>query len=285
MMNEKELNYLIKLLDDPDENIFKHVEKELLQQGNDIIKRLEDEWEQSFDALVQTRIETLISKINFYNVCQELRIWKLSGTYNLLQGLIIINKYQYPDLEDEVILQGIDEIKREVWLDMIYEMSPSEQVRMINNVLFNKFGFSGNTQNYHDPQNSFIGKVLETKKGNPLLLSCIYSIVAQKLDIPIYGVNLPKHFIVAFTDSTLGEEQDVLFYINPFNRGQIFGKRDVLAFLKQLNMPYDDFFMKPCTNEEILKRLIRNLISSYTQLGNQQKKEEMEELLKILEDA
>jgi len=285
MMNEKELNYLIKLLDDPDENIFKHVEKELLQQGNDIIKRLEDEWEQSFDALVQTRIETLISKINFYNVCQELRIWKLSGTYNLLQGLIIINKYQYPDLEDEVILQGIDEIKREVWLDMIYEMSPSEQVRMINNVLFNKFGFSGNTQNYHDPQNSFIGKVLETKKGNPLLLSCIYSIVAQKLDIPIYGVNLPKHFIVAFTDSTLGEEQDVLFYINPFNRGQIFGKRDVLAFLKQLNMPYDDFFMKPCTNEEILKRLIRNLISSYTQLGNQQKKEEMEELLKILGDA
>lgn len=285
MMNEKELNYLIKLLDDPDENIFKHVEKELLQQGNDIIKRLEDEWEQSFDALVQTRIETLISKINFYNVCQELRIWKLSGTYNLLQGLIILNKYQYPDLEDEVILQGIDEIKREVWLDMIYEMSPSEQVRMINNVLFNKFGFSGNTQNYHDPQNSFIGKVLETKKGNPLLLSCIYSIVAQKLDIPIYGVNLPKHFIVAFTDSTLGEEQDVLFYINPFNRGQIFGKRDVLAFLKQLNMPYDDFFMKPCTNEEILKRLIRNLISSYTQLGNQQKKEEMEELLKILGDA
>lgn len=285
MMNEKELNYLIKLLDDPDENIFKHVEKELLQQGNDIIKRLEDEWEQSFDALVQTRIESLISKINFYNVCQELRIWKLSGTYNLLQGLIIINKYQYPDLEDEVILQGIDEIKREVWLDMIYEMSPSEQVRMINNVLFNKFGFSGNTQNYHDPQNSFIGKVLETKKGNPLLLSCIYSIVAQKLDIPIYGVNLPKHFIVAFTDSTLGEEQDVLFYINPFNRGQIFGKRDVLAFLKQLNMPYDDFFMKPCTNEEILKRLIRNLISSYTQLGNQQKKEEMEELLKILGDA
>lgn len=282
MMNDKELNSLIKLLDDPDENIFEHVEKELLQQGNDIVKRLETEWEQAFDVLVQTRIEVLLSKINFNNVCQELRIWKISGTYNLLQGLIIINKYQFPDLNDDVIVQGIEEIKREVWLDMIYEMSPSEQVRMINNVLFNKFGFSGNTQNYHDPQNSFIGKVLETKKGNPLLLSCIYSIVAQKLDIPIFGVNLPKHFILAFTDSSLGEDNDILFYINPFNRGQIFGKRDVLAFLRQLNMPFDDFFMKPCNNEEIMKRLLRNLISSYNQMGNQQKKEEMEQLLNIL---
>lgn len=281
-MNDKELNSLIKLLDDPDENIFEHVEKELLQQGNDIVKRLETEWEQAFDVLVQTRIEVLLSKINFNNVCQELRIWKISGTYNLLQGLIIINKYQFPDLNDDVIVQGIEEIKREVWLDMIYEMSPSEQVRMINNVLFNKFGFSGNTQNYHDPQNSFIGKVLETKKGNPLLLSCIYSIVAQKLDIPIFGVNLPKHFILAFTDSSLGEDNDILFYINPFNRGQIFGKRDVLAFLRQLNMPFDDFFMKPCNNEEIMKRLLRNLISSYNQMGNQQKKEEMEQLLNIL---
>ncbi|KAF5277932.1 hypothetical protein FQR65_LT15898 [Abscondita terminalis] len=60
------------------------------------------------------------------------------------------------------------------------------------------FGLSGNTANYHDPQNSYLNKVLESKKGNPITLACIYCVIAQRLDIPIYGVNLPKHFVLAY---------------------------------------------------------------------------------------
>ncbi len=60
--------------------------------------------------------------------------------------------------------------------------------------------FSGNTTNHQDPQNSYIGQVLDTKKGNQISLASIYSIIAQKLDIPIYGVNLPQHFILAYLD-------------------------------------------------------------------------------------
>ena len=125
--------------------------------------------------------------------------------------------------------------------------------------------------------------MLETKKGNQISLAVIYSIIAQKLDIPVYGVNLPQHFILAYVDET--QENDfqngILFYVNAFNKGFIFGRRDVDSFLKQLNIQPDKQFYEPCSNDEIIQRVLRNLISSYDKVGATQKVNELEELLEI----
>jgi len=79
---------------------------------------------------------------------------------------------------------------------------------------------------------------MEMKKGNQTALAIIYSVIAQKLDIPVYGINLPQHFILGYVDESAQPETEngVLFYINTFNKGFIFGKRDVDMFLKQLNL-------------------------------------------------
>lgn len=280
-MDSKELESLIKLLDDRDAEIFHHVEEKLVTMGPDVIGYLENAWEQSFDSLLQSRIENLIYKIQFEDTVRALELWKLSGSFDLLQGLIIINKHQYPDMDEQKIINEIEAIKRDAWLEMAYSMSAVEKVRMLNNIIYNVHGFSGNTSNYHDPQNSYIGRVLETKKGNPILLSCIYSIVAQKLDIPVYGVNLPKHFILAYTEdhSPVDDHHGILFYINAFNRGQIFGRHDVIAFLRQLNLTMDPQFMLPCDNVDIITRVLRNLLSSYSQAGNAAKEAEINRML------
>ncbi len=283
-MKERELDSLIKLLDDPDAEIFQHVEQKLVTMGPEVITRLESVWEQSFDVVLQTRIENLIHKIQFEDVLQELELWKASGSFDLLQGLIIVNKYQYPDMDDQKIINQIEAIKRDAWLEMIYSMSAVEKVRLLNNIIYNVHGFSGNTSNYHDPQNSYIGQVLETRRGNPILLACIYSIVAQKLDMPVYGVNLPKHFILAYTEDHIPVEDKhgILFYINAFNRGQIFGRHDVIAFLKQLNLSPSDNFVLPCSNVEIITRVLRNLVTSYSQASNASKADEINKLLEVI---
>ncbi len=280
-MNSKELESLIKLLDDRDVEVFHHVEQKLVTMGPDVISHLETAWEQSFDSVLQHRIENLIHKIQLEDTVRALELWKLSGSFDLLQGLIIINKHQYPDMDEQKIINDIEAIKRDAWIEMNYAMSAVEKVRTLNNTIYNVHGFSGNTSNYHDPQNSYIGRVLETKKGNPILLSCIYSIVAQKLDIPIYGVNLPKHFILAYTEdhSPVDNHHGILFYINAFNRGQIFGRHDVIAFLRQLNLTTDPQFVLPCDNVDIITRVLRNLNSSYAQAGNAVKQEEISRML------
>lgn len=284
MVNEKEIASLIKLLDDPDPEIFNHIEDKLLNYGYSVIAYLEKAWEQSFDALQQERIENLVHKIQYQNVKEDLSLWYQSGGFDLLRGILIVNKYQYPDLDEQKIINQIEVIKRDIWLQMMYDASPIEKIKLINHIFYSIYGFSGNTTNHKDPQNSYLSQVLESKKGNQISLAIIYSIIAQKLDIPIYGVNLPQHFILAYEDEEgkTTDENGILFYINVFNKGYVFGKKDIDQFLKQLNIKPEKFFYEPCSNSEIIKRVLRNLISSYEELGSEEKVRELRELLEVL---
>jgi len=284
MINLTEVNSLIRLLDDPDPEIYNHVHEKLLSYGSEAIEYLESAFEQAFDAVQQERIANLVHEIQFGIVKTDLQLWHQGGAFDLLQGILIINRYQYPDLDEQKIINHIEAIKRDIWIQMINEASPVEQVKLINHVFYHIYGFSGNTANHQDPQNSYLSQVIETKKGNQILLAIIYSVIAQKLDIPVYGVNLPQHFILAYMDESKGSdfESGILFYINAFNKGFIFGRRDVDMFLKQLNLSFDKQFYEPCSNTEIIKRVLRNLISSYEHLGSQEKVDELNVLLGIL---
>ena len=284
MENSTEISALVKLLDDPDPEVFHHVEKRLLEHGSSVIHFLETEWEKSLDTLLQERIENIVHQIQFNNVKEDLNLWYQSGAFDLLQGAMVINRYQYPDLDESKILIQIEDIKRDIWLGLQHEMSSVEKIKLINHIFYTVYGFSGNTKNHHDPQNSYISQVLESKKGNQISLAIIYSTLAQKLDIPVYGVNLPQHFILGYIDQSKIEDHEfgVLFYINAFNKGSIFGKHDVDQFLRQLNLQPQPGFYAPCSNVEIIRRIIRNLVSAYENLGSEEKVKELKELQHIL---
>lgn len=281
-VDDKEIKALIYLLDDPDHDIFREIEHKLITCGPEVVPLLEQSWEASFDPLSQSRIENIIHKIQYDQVKNDLQLWKLNNSDDLLAGLLIINRYQYPNMDEDQVYFQLAELRRNIWYHLMYEMSPIEKVRLLNNILFREFGLSGNTTNYHDPQNSFIHKVLETKKGNPISLACIYALVAQRLDIPIYGINLPKHFVLAYVDQDAHDK--VLFYINVFNRGQIMREEDIHAFLRQLNLPLADSYTLPCSHIDIIKRVLRNLIAAYDHVDNLEKKLEVETLLGLIND-
>ena len=281
-MNENELKALISLLDDPDTAIYQELEDKLIASGPPVVPFLEQQWESSFDTLLQSRVEQIVHKIQFNEVKNDLQLWMISNEEDLLEGLLIINRYQYSQLNEPEIHQKLAELKREAWYHMMYEMSPLEKVKLLNNVMFREFGLSGNTADYNAPQNSFINKVLETKKGNPISLACIYSLVAQRLDIPIYGVNLPKHFVLAYMNEENPEE--VLFYINVFNKGQVMQESDIRSFLQQLNLPFSDQYTKPCTNLDIIRRVLRNLLAAYNNNDTLDKHQEVQILLDLATD-
>jgi regulator of sirC expression with transglutaminase-like and TPR domain len=285
MINPTEVNSLIRLLDDTDAEVYEHVHQKLLSYGPEAIEYLESAFERAFDPIQQERIANTVHEIQYGTVKNDLQLWFHGGAFDLLQGILIINRYQYPDLDEQKVINQVEAIKRDIWLQMMNEASPVEQITLINHVFYAIHGFSGNTANHRDPQNSYISQVLESKKGNQISLAIIYSIIAQKLDIPVYGVNLPQHFILAYMDESQETEFEggILFYINAFNKGFIFGRRDVDMFLKQLNLKFDKQFYEPCSNADIIKRVLRNLISAYEHAGSSEKVDELNELLGILE--
>jgi regulator of sirC expression with transglutaminase-like and TPR domain len=289
-MKEQEIKALIRLLDDNDSEVFEHIQSRLVTLGKQVIPILESEWSHSLDAMMQERIENIIHKIQLDDLYEKLRQWSENGGVDLLKGALLVARYQYPDLNEEQLLQTLDKIKKDTWLEMNPNLTALEQVKILNHIFFEIHGFSGNTQNYHAPQNSFVNIVLETKKGNPLMLAILYLEVARAAEIPVYGVNLPEHFILCYKDEQSmlglhpeGNMSNILFYINPFSKGDIFHRMEVEQFLKQLKLPLEKSFFEPCSNRDMIQRLIRNLINSYNKLGFMDKVEELEKMMKASE--
>lgn len=277
-MKKKELKALVSLLEDEDADLISEIEKKIISLGNEVIPFLERQWESTFNPTLQTRIEDLIHSLQFEILKDKLIIWKGGKDKDLMEGLWLIATYQYPDLELETLKKDIEQIYYDVWLEFKPEAHHYDQIKILNGVIFGKLKFSANTKNFHAPGNSMINVVLQSKKGNPILLCMIYMIIAQKLELPVYGVNLPNLFILTY------KTKDIQFYINAFNRGLIFSKSDVDSYLEDLQLSPKDIFYQPCENLEIIKRIFRNLIVSFEKIGDYYKMEEIKTLLNSISE-
>jgi regulator of sirC expression with transglutaminase-like and TPR domain len=291
MKDEKSIVALIKLIDDPDESVFEHVRDKLLSYGSTIIPYLENSWEEDdFGLIFQGRVEQIIHEIQFEEVKLQLSAWYGSHDKDLVRGAIIVAKYQYSGLREELILEGLQQIRRDVWLELNNKQTAFEKIKIFNRIFFGTHHFHGDAKHYYSPMNSYINMVMESRKGNPLSLSLIYSIVAQSLDLPVFGVNLPNHFILAYMDEngsglflTEKNEFGVLFYINPFSKGSILDANAIKEFLDGHRLTQKREYFEPCSNSSIIRRMLTNLISSFQQVGNLEKVNELQELRSILE--
>ncbi len=289
-MNLKEVIALITLLDDPDDGIYSEVKNRFIVLGPPAIPHLETAWENSFDALMQKRIEGIIHTIQFKALQNALKYWAENEQDDLFKGCSIIARYQYPDLDENKMRKQLSQIKQDVWLELHDDLTALEKVKIINHILFEVHQFGGNITNYHAPQNSFINVVLETKKGNPVMLSVIYALICKELQIPVYGVNLPQHFVLAYVNDlanlfdpshkTLSD--NILFYVNPFSKGLIFNQSDIDSFIKQLKIEPETKYYLPCSNLDIIKRILNNLIYSFDKMGYAEKVKELKDLDKQL---
>jgi len=282
------INGLIQLLDDPDENIFTQIRDEFEIIGIAAIPVLEEYWENSSDSLAVKRAENLIHSINSKEVREQLKTWIRLGGKNLLKGSILVAKCHYHNLNEDKITATVNQIKQDIWIELNDNLTALEKIQVVNKVMFNIHGFEGNREDYYAAKNSFINKALENKAGTPLSIGLIYAVICQGLDIPVYGVNLPHHFVLAYQDDSplpimddSLAHQGILFYINPFNHGSVFGKPEVNDFLLQNNIEPDDKYFVPCTNLQIIERMINNLVVAFEKTEKPEKVELFKSLLAL----
>ena len=278
-MKDNEIKALISLLDDEDVEITNHVETKIRSLGGTIIPYLENEWEESsLNPILQKRIEDLIHDLQYTTLQERLFTWKNGGAMDLLEGIWLIATYQYPDLSYEKLRDELEQIYYEVWIEFRTNLAPSDQIKTLNYVLFNKLKFGANTKNFHSASNSMLNVVLESRKGNPISLCVIYMMVARKLGLPVYGVNLPNLFVLTY------KNEHTQFYINVFNRGLVFTRNDIDNYIAQLNLAPTDIFYQPCSNLDVVKRVLRNLILAFEKTGDDDKVKEVEQLLREISE-
>lgn len=293
-MDVSTLKAMIRLLDDPDETVIQALETRFMEEGEDIVDDLEAIWLSDEFPDFSRHIELLIKKIQKRGHHRRFKNWFDQEQADLIEGWVLVSQVQYPGLKLEAMRRALSDMKLDAWLMMGNVESDVDKIQILNHVFFEQQGFHGDNSQYHYADNSLINRVLERKSGNPISLSVVYLTVAQSLGLPVFGVNLPQHFVVAFCKLQEGVEgtknmkvlgvediEKALFYINPYSKGQIFTKENVDAFLKVVNVTPQKQFYHPCGVKDIVKRMLRNLHFSYGEVQEFEKQQEVLQLMKL----
>ncbi|MEO7210695.1 MAG: hypothetical protein ABIY35_07110, partial [Chitinophagaceae bacterium] len=130
MKENNEIAALLRLIDDPDEEVYSTVSTRIFDFGKNIIPNLENLWETTISEEVQSRIELLIHRLQFVDITQELKAWKSAATPDIITGALIVAKLQYPDLSITPILQEVEKIRRNIWLELNSFLTPLEQAHV-----------------------------------------------------------------------------------------------------------------------------------------------------------
>jgi len=277
---DRELEALISLLEDPDNQVFDNVSNRLIELGEEVVPPLEKRWEITLKPDLQERIENVIRKIQFNSLKRGMDSWKSGGGTDLLFGAYLVARFQYPDLQYDQLNEKIEKIKKDIWLELNNDLTALEKVKVINYFLYDIHRFDKSLKKAHTPQLYLLNHVLDTCKGSPVMLGLIYAELARRLNLPIYGVNLPRNFVLCYYDPEYHEDpNNILFYINPSDKGTVLGMKELKHFLRHLKIEEKEFYFTPCSGTDVIERLIINLQYAYQRSGQPEKAQALKNLL------
>lgn len=290
MEETREISALFHLIDDPDVEVFSTVSDRILSLGTNIIPNLEHLWETTPDEAVQERIEMLIHRLHYCELTNDFQRWKAQPAPDLLGGALLVCKFQYPDLNVSAILQDIEKMRRNIWLELNNYLTPLEQTNVLTTILYNYYHLKGSEINYSETNDFLLNKVLETKKGNAISNGILYLVLCDLLDIPIRAVPIPRQFILAYFDMEPGVWQEpsanpmnqIQFYIDPMS-GQVFTQKDVDTYFKRISVPPTASFFKPMNTIRIIQHLLEEFSRCFESDKDGYKQEELMKLAQLLE--
>jgi regulator of sirC expression with transglutaminase-like and TPR domain len=286
----KELSALVSLIDEPNEEIFHSIRTKIAGYGTEAIPLLEDAWLNVLNEEYSRRIEELIDEIRLDDLYFELVNWSNFYSNDLIKVFMILSKYRYPDLDEDKYREKFDKLRRDVWLEINDHLTALEKVKVLNHIFYDIHHFRGMRQQKENIQAFCINEVMDSHRGNAISLGILYIAIAQKLNIPVFGVDLLKHFILVYMDDSITikvaekyTEDDVLFYINALNKGAVFTKREIKQYINQMDIQSKEEYFLPGTNIVLVKRFIEEMSSAYAQDKQFKKAEEVIGLLKALD--
>ena len=255
----KLLNTLLFLVDEPDEHLYINIANAILNYGESALPLLKEKLEHTTDFYIGKRLESLINIIERQGVMDKLNSWHDKREYDLLEPYFILSKYRFPKSDWNSIGIQMIMIIEQVEKELNYNLTPLEQVKILNHIIYDINRFKGDKLAVGNQDYYYMNKLLETHIGNPFSLGMLYCIVAERLDLPVYPVVLPHHFVLAYCKKTrhFPQLEDVLFYINPFDKGVVLTRKDIRNYLNQLNIKPELKFFEPTRNTSVIKSIFK----------------------------
>jgi regulator of sirC expression with transglutaminase-like and TPR domain len=246
---------LINLLDDEDNSIYIIVRDNLISMGEVALPLLESHL-QTNEPLLQERVKEAYEVITSAILKEQIRAYreKYKEEMNLEEGVLLIAKYGYPQIDMRTFSDLLNFFASELQGRLDFADPPEEIAVKVGKYFSEEKGFSGKEIDYYDSDYHYIHKVIETKKGVPISLCVIYLLVLKRLNLPVKGIGMPGHFIIRYEFGT----KHIL--ADPFHAGKILTLEDCKNYLTRMGYAFNNEYLDPVSDKQILERMIRNLI-------------------------
>ena len=191
------------------------------------------------------------------------------ASLSLVEAAVSIAQDEFPDLDTQSVLAEIDSLAVKLKQRFPADAVPVQRLRWLNRFFFQELGFAGNVNDYYDPHNSYLHKVLATRRGIPITLAVLYIELATQIGLAARGVSFPGHFLVKLRMRTGKQRGEVV--IDPFT-GQSLSREELdelLAPYKRTRGLQGEFdvplglFLQAATAREVVARMLRNLKEVY----------------------
>lgn len=267
-LSESQINGFVSLLKDSDTSVLSLMAQQVSSLSPESLKLIDDITSKSND-------DDLID--NWYHASRlslkyMIEDWKRIHHHDLEKGLFLVARVYTPYLDEIAYSEQLDSYAKRVSELLDTKATTDDTIKAINTVLFDEEKFSGNQSNYYDIRNNFLHTVLETKLGNPIMLSSVYILVARRLGIDVHGVGAPGHFIIKFADQ----------FLDPFFGGRKITKEECVIRAQELSVFWRDEYLDPIEEAFIVARCIRNLVAIYKRNNELDKAADISEILKLI---
>jgi regulator of sirC expression with transglutaminase-like and TPR domain len=193
--------------------------------------------------------------------------WAVSppGEMDLERGAFLLASHAHP-LEDMGRWEAeLDKMAETLRVRLGEAASPGEVVEGTAEYLHGELRFDGDRENYYDPQNSYLNRVLDRRRGIPISLSVLYLLLGRRLGLPFRGVGMPGHFIVKY------ETPGGPIFLDPFDGGRRLSVRDCDAIVRGLGYHFDLRFLQETPPRRIVERMLNNVIGIFQREGGEEK--------------
>ncbi|MFV0604255.1 MAG: transglutaminase family protein [Niabella sp.] len=284
--NGKEVTALLNLIEDPDPTVFEAVCNRIISYGSPIIPELENLWENTADNEVLERIEQIIHRLHYNDITEDFRQWAISPHQELLPGALLVAKFLYPNLHAAKVIQDVERLKRNIWLELNNYLTPLEQITVFNNIFYNYFGLRGDYNQTDKPNEFLVNKIIESKKGNQTGNGILYLILAEMLDIPVKYIPVPNQFVLAYFKSRVIEDVNKLhlnieFFIDPVT-GQAFTHTDITHYFNRASITVEPSFFIPSNNKQVIQKLLTDFAKCYYEDHKKYMQDEINQIVTLL---
>jgi regulator of sirC expression with transglutaminase-like and TPR domain len=270
------IDALVRLLGDEDPEICTVAWRNLEKIGEPALATVERATHDEADVRVQVQCTRFLREWSRRDVLRRWVQFCRNGRVHLEEGVFLLAETEYPDADMAECRRQLDGFASVLRGRLETARSVEEAVKRISSFLFSELGFRGNGEDYYNPENSYLNRVLEHRRGIPISLCAIFLLVARRLSVPVHGVGLPQHFVLKYR----GPAGDV--FIDPYHGGKLLTARDCLAFLGEAHLPFVDEYLRAVTDAEILTRMLGNLLKIYLSVDDQRRYDRLSAMLKLL---